>query len=187
MGQVGHRVHRVVDDDNAGVRRGLDDLLDIRGCDVRIDLEQVFTAHAGLTGSARGQNDDIGVLGLGVVVGADDVDVESFDRSRFQEVKPLALRDTLDDVDQYDIRKLFGSDPMRTCRANETGANDSHFLAHSSSPDYQEYTVGRVRSLNGRAAWASAPAVEPQYGHNAQVRSIVRSQCGHRRRSSVMQ
>ncbi len=71
VGGLGHGVERVGDDDEDAVRRVLHDLADHIAHDLVVGVEQVVAAHAGLARDAGGDDDDVGVGGVGVVVGAD--------------------------------------------------------------------------------------------------------------------
>jgi hypothetical protein len=129
--KIRHRVHRIVDNDDVGVGRGLDHLLDVADRDVGVDREQVFAGHTGLTGRTGCQDDDIAVCGLVVAVGARDIDVKALDGSGFQKVQTLALRDPLGDVHENDIGEFFARDPVGTGGADKSGPNDGDFFTHS--------------------------------------------------------
>src|SRR5690349_61596 len=72
QGELGHGVEGVGDADQDGVGRALDDLLRDLSDDALVGADEVVAAHAGLAGDAGGDDDDIGVFGLVVGVGAGD-------------------------------------------------------------------------------------------------------------------
>ena len=129
-GGLGHGVKGVGDDDENGVGRGGDGFTDDVGHDVEVGVEEVVTAHAGLAGDACGDDDDVGVRGVGVVVGADDGDVALFDGHGLKEVEGFALGHTFDDVDEDYVGELFGGDPVGCGCTDVAGTYDGYFLAH---------------------------------------------------------
>ena len=72
--------------------------------DLVVGVQQIVAAHAGFAGDAGGDDDDVGVGRVLIVVGASDVGVALFDGHGFEQVEALALRHTLDDVDEDDVR-----------------------------------------------------------------------------------
>src|ERR1700733_1964885 len=98
--------------------------------DVVIRIEQVVAAHAGLARDSGGDDHDVGVGGVFVVVGAGDVGVALFDRHGFEQVEAFALRYTFDDVDEDDVGEFFGSDPVGGGGSHVAGADNGNFLAH---------------------------------------------------------
>ena len=83
----------------AGPDAGLDDL--------GVLEQQIVAAHARLAREACRHNHDVGVRRRGVIIRARDAHVRPLDRTRFEHVERLALRDAFDDVDQDHIRQLF--------------------------------------------------------------------------------
>ena len=100
------------------------------GHDLEVGVEQVVAAHAGLAGDAGGDDDDVGVGGVGVVVGAGDVAVALLDGHGLEEVEPLALRHAFDDVDEDDVGEFLGRDPVSGGCTDVAGAYDCDFLTH---------------------------------------------------------
>src|SRR5208283_1699433 len=78
VGGLGHGVERVRDDYEDAVRRVVHDLAD----------------HVG---------HNVGVGGVGIVVGTDDRRIAFLDRHGLQQVETFALRDAFNDVDENDI------------------------------------------------------------------------------------
>ena len=98
--------------------------------DVVIRVEQVVAAHAGFARDAGGDDDDVGIGSVFVIVGAGDVGVALLDGHGFEQIQTLALRDAFDDVDQNDIGQFLGGDPMGGCGAYVSGTYDRYFLSH---------------------------------------------------------
>src|SRR5262249_20718170 len=107
-----HGVEGIRNHDQDAIGRVLDDLANNIAHDLVVGVEQVVAAHARLAGNAGGDNDDVGVGGIGVVVGADDVRVTLLNRHGLKQVETLALRHAFDDVDQNDIGEFFGGNPV---------------------------------------------------------------------------
>uniref|UniRef100_E6QN76 Uncharacterized protein n=1 Tax=mine drainage metagenome TaxID=410659 RepID=E6QN76_9ZZZZ len=131
-GSLGHSVEGVGDDDEDGLGRLGDDFRDHVGHDLVVGVEQVVAAHSGLAGQASGDNNDVGVGGLGIVVGAGDVYVAFFDGHGFEQVESLALWDAFGDVDENDVGEFLGGDPVRGGGANVACAYDADFFTHDS-------------------------------------------------------
>ncbi len=103
VSRLRHGVERVGDDDQDAVRRVVHDLADHVVHDLVVGVEQIVAAHAGLAGNSGGDDDDVGVGGVGVVVGAENCGIALLDRHGFKQVETFALRDAFDDVDEDDI------------------------------------------------------------------------------------
>ena len=140
-GHVAHRVERVGHDDQDGVGRDCAGLADDRSDDARVLGQQVVTAHTRLTGQAGGHDDDVGAGRVGIVVGTRDRPVMAQDRRRFRQVKRLALWQTLDDVDQDDVRQASLGDALGSGRADVAGADDG------------DLGTGHERSAPSGARW----------------------------------
>ncbi len=127
-----HGVERIGDDDEDGVWRRPNSLRDHFGHDLEVGVEEVIAAHARLAGDAGGDDDDVRVRGVGVVVGAGNLAVALLDGHGFKKVEPLALGHAFDDVDENDIGKFLGCDPVGGGCANVASAYDCDFFAHVS-------------------------------------------------------
>ena len=124
-----HRVERIGDADDEGVRAiGLDALADRRH-HLEIDAEQIVAAHARLARHAGGDDHDIGARDVGVGVGALELRVEAFDRAGLGDVERLALRQALHDVEQHDVAQLLQGDEMGERAADLSAADQRDFLA----------------------------------------------------------
>ena len=102
--------------------------------DFVVGEQKVVAAHAGLAREAGGDDDDVGIGGGRVVVGAGDHDVVAVDRAGLQKVEAFSLRDAFDDVDEDHIGKFLAGDPHGTIRADITGAYYGDFLSHVLAP-----------------------------------------------------
>jgi hypothetical protein len=130
---VAHHVERVADDDEDRVRRRSGDLLADRLDDAGIRVEQVIARHARLAGDASRDDDDVGVPGLLVAVGADDARVEPLDRGALPLIQPLALRNPLGDVHHDDgAGEFLFRDALCSRRPDVAGADDGDLVDHES-------------------------------------------------------
>jgi len=121
---IGHDVDGIAHDDKDRFGRVGYDLPDDTGDDLVVGLEQVVPAHPGLAGDAGGDDDDIGVFGLLVTVGADDAAVKAFHGTGLGQIQCLPLRDPLDDIDEDDIAQLLGRRPVGRRRSDVAGSDD---------------------------------------------------------------
>ena len=133
VGGLCHGVERVGDDDQDAVRRVLHNLADYVAHDFVVGVEQVVAAHAGLAGDSGGDDDDVGVGGVGVVVGAEDGGIALLDGHGFEQVESFALGNAFDDIDEDDIGQFFGGDPVSGGCAYVSGTYDGDFIAHEVS------------------------------------------------------
>ena len=146
-----HRVERVGDDDDDAVGRVRDDLAHHAAHDAEVGVQQVVAAHAGLAWNAGSDDNDVGVGGVGVVVCADDLAVALFDGHGLEKIERLALRHAFNDVDEDDIGKFLGGDPMSGGGADVAGPDDCDFLTHGGeSPE--KMCAGRWERGAGAAA-----------------------------------
>ena len=127
-GCLGHGIERVGDDDEDGFRRLRNNFRHHVGHDLVVGVEQVVAAHSWLAGQAGGDDDDVGVGGIGVVVGASDVDIAFFDGHGFEQVKRLPLGNALGDVDENNVGQFLGGDPVRGRCTNVACAYNTDFL-----------------------------------------------------------
>ena len=128
VGDVGHHVERVRDDDDDGVGAALGELLGDAADDARVLGEEVVAAHARLAREAGRDDADVGALGQRVVAAAGELGVELVDGGGLPEVEGLALRDPLLDIDEDDlVRHVFAGDALCDGRAHVAGADDGDF------------------------------------------------------------
>src|SRR5262249_43489586 len=92
---------------------------------LEIDGEQVVAAHARLSRHARGDDDDVGALDVGIGVGGLVAGIEALDRARLPDVEALAARNALDDVEEDDVAQILEAAEMRARAADHAGADES--------------------------------------------------------------
>ena len=118
-----HRVERVGDADDEGLRRVFLDA----GADLlhhlEVDLEEVVAAHAGLARHAGGDDADIGALDRLVGRGAGELGVEAEHRRGLGDVERLAVRDAFDHVEEHDVAEFLEADEKGERAADLTGAD----------------------------------------------------------------
>src|SRR5205823_1381345 len=114
--------------DEDAVRRGGDNFADHVLHDLVIGVEQVVATHAWLARNAGGDDYNVGVRGIGVVVGAGDDRIALLDGHGFEQVERFALGHALHDVDQHHIGQLLAGDPVCGGRAHVSGTYDRDFL-----------------------------------------------------------
>ena len=95
-------------------------------------FKQIVAAHAGFSRQAGGDDDDIGIRRFFVRIRTDELYVKAVDRSRLGEIERFALRRSLDDIDQNDIRQLFARDPMCSRRADISAPDDRNLISSCS-------------------------------------------------------
>ncbi len=100
--------------------------------------QKIVAAHARLARQARRDHYHVGIRGRRVIVRARDLYVITLDRAHLQHVERLALRHSLDDVNQDDITQLFQSEVDRTARADVSSTNYCDFFAHRNC----DYNIG---------------------------------------------
>ena len=74
-----------------------------------VDLEEIVAAHAGFPRHAGGDDHHIGVLDLGIFVGALDFRAVFLDRGGLRQVERLALRHAVDHVEQHHFAEVPAS------------------------------------------------------------------------------
>ncbi len=130
-----HRVERIGDADDEAVGGVRLDALADRLHHLEVDPEQIVAAHPGLSGDSGGDDADVGVGDLGIILGAGQPDVIAFDRAGLGEIEALALRNALGDVDHHDVAKLLDRREMGERAADIAGADQRDLLAsHAPSP-----------------------------------------------------
>ena len=126
-----HGVQRVRDDDKDGVRRMMNDLADHVVHNFVVGIQKIIAAHARLARDSSGDDDDVGVGGVSVIVSAEDGGVALLDGHGLEEIESLALRNAFDDIDKDDVGEFFRSDPMGSGGAYISRSDDGDFLTHS--------------------------------------------------------
>src|SRR6266542_2935878 len=156
-------------------------LLDHASDDAGVLVEQIHSAHPGLTGKSRRDDDDVRAGSLAVVVRAHDVRLEAFDRRRLPHVESQSLGQTFDDVDHHHlVGQALLHDPHRGSRPDEPTSNHGH-------PQFdrlrckREPSGGILRIFRGPAEWAAdyeAGATERSTLRSPACSSISRKSCG---------
>ena len=99
--------------------------------DLGVNLDQVITAHARFTGQTGGHDNDIGTLDIFVAVGALQADIIAVNRSDFSDVEHLALGQSFDDVEQYNVTKFTQSAKLGKNTTNLTTTDERNlFTSH---------------------------------------------------------
>src|SRR5713226_6080514 len=99
VGGLRHGVERIGDDDEDAVRRVVHDLADYVVHNFVVGIQKVVAAHAGLARNSGGDDDNIGVSGVGIVVRADNIGIALLDRHSLEQIETFSLGDALHDVD----------------------------------------------------------------------------------------
>src|ERR1700730_1614835 len=102
-----HDVERIGDRNNESLRAVLSDRRTDSSDDPGIDSDQIVAAHPRLARNAGCDDDDVRALDIGVVVGATDDGIVALDRRTLHDVERLALRHTLDDIDEEDVAEFL--------------------------------------------------------------------------------
>ena len=115
---IEHRVRRLRDHDLLG--DGADDLL--------VRRHEVVAAHARRAGRPAVIDDDVRAGRLLVAVRADDGRLVAEDGAHLVDVERLALRQSLLDVDEHDVRVVARREHLRARRADVARADDRDLL-----------------------------------------------------------
>ena len=132
--ELDHRVQGVRDEDQDRLLRAPDDLLHDAPDDLRVLEEEIVAGHAGLARQARGDDHDVRVRSVFVIVGAADVGITLLNRHGFEQIETLPLRHALNDVDKNHVREFFTRNPVSRSCAYVAGSDDCYFLPHESFP-----------------------------------------------------
>src|SRR3984893_3556138 len=103
IGGLGHGVEGIGDHDEDAVRRVAHDLADYVIHDFVVGIQKVITAHTGLARNSGGDDDDVGVGRVGVVVRSDNVGITLLDRHGLEQVETFSLGDALHNVNEDDV------------------------------------------------------------------------------------
>jgi hypothetical protein len=91
--------------------------------------QQVVAAHARLAGKTGRHDDDVRTGRVRIVVRAGDPRIVADHGPGLGEVKPLALGQPLDDVDEDDVGEARLGDPLRGRRSDVAGTDDRDLVA----------------------------------------------------------
>jgi hypothetical protein len=132
VSDIGHGIQRIGDNDQDGIWRILYNILRNLFDNLGVDGEQIIAAHSGLAGNPCGDNNDVGISRILVIVGADDIGIKTLDGSGLAQVESFALRHAFNDINDADIPQLLGCSPVGRGGAYETSANDSDLVLFQS-------------------------------------------------------
>jgi hypothetical protein len=121
-----HRVERVGDADDEGLRGVFPD----PGADLlhhlEIDLKQVIAAHARLTRHAGRNDANVGALDPRIGGCAGELCVEAVDRRGLSKVQRLALGNPFDDVEKHHVAEFLEGGEKGEGTADLTGADEGN-------------------------------------------------------------
>ncbi len=109
-----HHIERVGDADHKGVRAIFLDAFADRFHNAGVNADKVVATHARLARNTRRDDYDISTLDSGVGIRALYGSVEPFNRRALRNIQRLALRNTIDDVEQSDVAKIL--QPRKQCK-----------------------------------------------------------------------
>ena len=131
--QSHHRIERIGDDDDKRIGRMGLDALGHRTENLAVGAKQIVPAHARLARDTRGHDTDIGAGNIFILVGADDVAVEPFNRAGVGQVERFTLRQAIDDIEQHHIAQTLEQRQMGHRTADVARANQCNFLPSHTS------------------------------------------------------
>ena len=152
-----HRVERVGDADDEGVRGVFLDAGADLFHDLEVDAEKVVAAHAGLAGNARRHDADIGAFDGGVVAGTRQRGVEAVDRRGLCDVEALALGDAVGNVEEDDVAQFLDAGEMRQRAADHSRTNKCDLLAGHSLPFSRSKSVQAASQIRDLSAQGLSP------------------------------
>ena len=130
IGRLHHGIQRVADHDQDALGGVLDHLLGDPLDDFIVLHQEVVSAHSRLSGKAGGNDDDVRVGRVAIVIGSHHARVESFHGSRLLQIQGLPLGYAIDDVDKNHIRQFLVHDPMSGGGADISRTHNRHFSSH---------------------------------------------------------
>ena len=130
-GGLRHGVEGIGDDDDDAVWGVLGNLLGGRLDYFEIRHQQIVTAHARLAGEPGGDDRDVGIRGGLVLVRAGNADIVALDGTGLEQIKPLALRNTLHNVHEDDIGEFLVGNAHGAIGADITGTHNCDFLSQN--------------------------------------------------------
>src|SRR5215469_14816558 len=107
VGSLRHRIQRIRNNDQDAIWRIIHHFSDHSLHDAVIGVKQIVTAHPWLARDAGGDDHDVGVRRVFVVVGAGNVRVPLLDWHGLEQVESFPLRNALDDINEYNIGEFF--------------------------------------------------------------------------------
>ena len=114
---MGHRIQRIRYDNQDAVWRELDNLFGNRFHNLRVCVQQIVTAHARFPSYTGRDDDNIGIRGLLITVCSNQSRVITIDRRGFGQIQSLALRNTIDNIDENYVAELLICKQLRSAGA----------------------------------------------------------------------
>src|SRR6185369_17088374 len=91
----------------------------------------IVTAHARLAGEPGGDDRDVGIRGGLVLVRTGNADIVALYRTGLEQIKPLALRNTLHNVHEDDIGEFLVGNAHGAIGADVPGTHNCDFLSQN--------------------------------------------------------
>src|SRR5439155_8761627 len=132
--QGDHRIERIGDDNDEGLRAMLLDGSADSGDDLAVDAQQIVTTHARLARNAGSADDNIRSCERGVVVRSNKLRIEAFDRRALCNIETLALWNAFDDINQHDVTEFLQTDEQRQRASDISGAYQGDLVASHPAP-----------------------------------------------------
>ncbi len=124
-----HRIQRIGDNNNDGLRRNGHGLFGGGLNDLIVGQQKIVTAHTRLAGKTGRYDHHVGTGCRRVIVRAGDGDVVAFYRTGLKQVEAFTLRNAFSDVHENDIAQFLLRRPNGTIGAHITGANHCNLIS----------------------------------------------------------
>ena len=119
--------------------------------DLQVDFNEIIAAHARLAGHAGRDDDNIGAFNGRIGFRAFQIGVKMTDRRALQQVKRLALRNTVDNIENDDIAQFLQTGQMCQRTADLTATDQCDFVtSHDLSPKIEMLKLLPVSSAFDR-------------------------------------
>src|SRR5579862_2421938 len=131
VGDLGHGIERIGDQDKNGVRREFADGGDDAFDDVGICFEEIVAGHAGFAREAGGDDDDVAILGGGIITGgggdAEGVGVAGGDGRGFEHVESFTGGRAVENIGEDDIGEAGVDDALGGGGTDEAATDYGNF------------------------------------------------------------
>ena len=124
-----HRIQRIGDTNHKSIGRIFFNALAHLLHHFQIDFNQIIAAHARLARHTCGDNHHISALDLGIGFCAFQRSVKMADRRALRQIQCLALRNTVNNVENDNIAKFLETGQMRQRAADLTTTDKCYFVA----------------------------------------------------------
>ena len=125
-----HGIQRIGNQDQDAIRRILHRLFGGGANHLVIGDQKIVAAHAGFARKSGGDDDDVGIRGGFVAIGARDADVIAFDGTGFEKVEGFPLGHPLHHIDQDHIGQFLLRNAESAIGAYIACAYNSDFFSH---------------------------------------------------------